>query len=246
LVLNFFGRFIVLVTLLFIQPQPILAATLLTISDNLVLKEVNDKVQDTNFFSNENTIELPQGRHTLLVKYKDVFEDLDFAEERLVESDPFIIEFSLTNEKALLLSTPEIKNLTAAERFSHMPEIVLTTQAGQSLALDLMKYEDYKLAKQVNLAVNQLVTQQPTATTLHNNLVESTSTAVQTSYDSSEVAVQEAINRKNIKIDTEVNLNQTFNKEVTNHISTVPMLKYWWKKASNEEKQDFIHFINSQ
>jgi uncharacterized protein YccT (UPF0319 family) len=243
---NPLARFIAITTILIIQPQQLLAATSVTISDNLVLKEVNDKALDVGFFSSKSNVDLPQGTHTLLVKYKDVFEDLDFAEERLVESDPFIIKFTLNNEKSLLLSTPEIKNLAAAEQFSHMPEIILADQKGKSLVLELVKYDDYKLANKVNLAVNYLVSEQATEKPINDKVSDLAVTSEQTSFDSSEVDAQAAVNTKTNEIETKVNLNQAFNKQVTNHIKTGPMLKYWWKKASDEEKQDFIRFIKSQ
>jgi uncharacterized protein YccT (UPF0319 family) len=230
--------------IVFMSSPTAYAESFLTVSDNLILKQVNDKDVDVGFFSTQNKINLVKGEHILLVKYKDVFEDLDFAEERLVESDLFIIKFRIKSDQILLLTTPAIKNLTAAEKFSRMPEVTITNQKGKSLVLDLMTYDDYKLAKKVNMAVNSLVTSQ--ASDLQTNQKNVKTTVVdKTSYDDSEVDAQAAANKEIDAVDTNINLNQAFNNKVTNNIDTLPMLKYWWKKASDQEKQGFINFIKS-
>ena len=40
--------------------------------------------------------------------------------------------------------------------------------------------------------------------------------------------------------------SQAFNNKVINKVDTVPMLKYWWQKASKDEKEDFLKFINKK
>ena len=85
------GRFctIFACSLLFLLSHKTLAVTL-SVADNIELRELNDKRLDDGFFSgafsSHKNIQLSKGSHTLLIKYKDVYEDLDFAEERLIES----------------------------------------------------------------------------------------------------------------------------------------------------------------
>jgi uncharacterized protein YccT (UPF0319 family) len=133
----------------------ILAATV-NVSDNLIVSEVNDKTVDNSFISKKSSFELSQGNHALVVRYKDVFEDLDFAEERRVESQDFVVKFTITNQKELELSTIKIKNIAAADNFIKLPKLTLQDGQNNQLNLTLEKVADYKLAKQVNLAVNEL------------------------------------------------------------------------------------------
>lgn len=131
-------------------------AATLTISDNLVLRDVDDKAIEQGFLSNKKTITLSQGRHALVIKYEDVFEDLDFAEERLVKSDFFVVKFLVKEQQALILSTTKISDLAAAERFTKNPELILLDEAKQEIILTLEKLSDYKLAKQVTQVVTTL------------------------------------------------------------------------------------------
>ncbi|MFT7006154.1 MAG: hypothetical protein ACJAXJ_000656 [Colwellia sp.] len=137
----------------------ILAATV-NVSDNLIVSEVNDITVDNSFISKKSSFELSQGNHALVVRYKDVFEDLDFAEERRVESQDFVVKFTITNQKELELSTIKIKNIAAADNFIKLPKLTLQDGQNNQLNLTLEKVADYKLAKQVDLAVNALASNQ--------------------------------------------------------------------------------------
>ena len=244
--LNFLARLIIITPLFISYSQPALSATSITISDNLVLKAVNDKSVGFNFFSTSNKIDLPQGKHTLLVKYKDVFEDLDFAEERLIESEKFIIKLTLTNEKSLSLSTPKIKNLAEAEGFSNRPEIILNNSKGNPLVIELVKYDDYKLAQQVNSAVNDLVTSPLSAKEVASENIGSLMSLTEINNDSVQNSLIAASNTTVNQHQDRVNKDPTFNNKVTSHIKTMSMLKYWWKKATEQEKQNFVDFIENQ
>jgi uncharacterized protein YccT (UPF0319 family) len=144
----------------------ILAASV-KVSDNLIVSEVNDKSVEHGFIGNKSSFELPQGNHALIVKYKDVFEDLEFAEERLIESQDFVVKFTITDQKQLNLSTIKIKNLAGAEYFAKSPELTLQDEHDNLLNLTLEKVSDYKLAKQVDIVVNSLATKQVTQPKSH-------------------------------------------------------------------------------
>ncbi len=187
------------------------SAASLTISDNLVLRDIDDKAIEHGFFSQKKIIELSAGAHTLVLKYKDVFEDLDMAEERLVTSDYFVIKFTVENQQKLLLSTNKISNLSDAERFAQSPELTLFDEKKHSIVLVLQKLDDYELAKQVNNVLTRLT--------------ETEITPINVSTD-------------NNKHENE----QDFNDKVIEKVDVVPMLKYWWKKASDAEKEQFFDF----
>jgi len=228
--INSLGVFFAFSLILFF-PNHLFAATL-SIADNLVLRELDDKRLQNDFFINafsrENSIKLSKGSHTLLIKYKDVYEDLDFAEDRLVESELFIVKFTLTNQQTLKLMTPKIENLLAAENFSQSPEIILTDENDTVLFLQLEKHKDYLLSKQVEKVVTALPKNVVLIKeTKHGNLAEQADTINQV----------KAISKSE---------SQTFNEQVLTQTKSLPMLKYWWQRASDREKQKFILYTQGQ
>ena len=134
-----------------------LAATV-NVSDNLVVSAVNDKRIENSFLHNKSSFELNRGDHALILRYKDVFEDLEFNEERRVESQDFVVKFTITDQEQLELSTVKIKDLAAAEKFKRAPELQLKDGHDNQLSLSLEEVSDYKLAKQVDIAVSALAT----------------------------------------------------------------------------------------
>ncbi len=143
-----------------------LAATV-HVSNNLVVSEVNDREIESGFLDNEASFELAKGTHALVIRYKDVFEDLIVAADTVVESQDFIIKFTIAVQQKLKLSTVKINSLEAAERFSKSPRLQLVDSRNNQLEISLERVSDYKLAKQVDKAVhariNQNISPQATA-----------------------------------------------------------------------------------
>ena len=207
-----------------------ISAATLSVSDNLVLRELDDKRLSDGFFadafSNTAAIELSKGSHTLLIKYKDVYEDIDFAEERLVESEFFIVKFTLNEQQHLKLRTPDIKGLSAAEKFAQSPEIMLLDENAIALPLTLEKQSDYKLAKQVEKVVTALPIQS-------QKVNESNQVSLSNKHTGS-------VEQVNVNSTAE---KQSFNEQVLSKTQSLPMLKYWWQKASDKDKEDFILYV---
>lgn len=143
-------------SLLLVTFSTALSATTLTVAENLIVTEVNNKGVEHGFIGQKSNFTLGPGKHTLIVRFKDVFEDLDFAEEKMVESNPFAVSFLINKQQRLTLKTTKILNLKQAERFAKSPEIMLLDEKTQPLVLNLRSVEEYKIAQQVNLAVAQL------------------------------------------------------------------------------------------
>lgn len=154
-----------------------LIAATVNVSENLIVSEVNDKTVDNNFIGQKSSFELNQGNHALVVRYKDVFEDLDFAEDRVVQSQEFVVKFTITDQEQLKLSTIKINNLAGAESFAKSPNLELKDGHDNQLNLTLEKVDDYKLAKQVDIAVSSLASKQAVQT---NNTALTTASAVTT------------------------------------------------------------------
>jgi uncharacterized protein YccT (UPF0319 family) len=206
-------------------------ATKLVISDNLQLREINDERVNEGFFDSafnqDKAIVLQSGNNTFLIKYKDVYEDIDFAEERVVESELFIVKFNLVNQKKVILKTPEIKNLAAAERFSRTPEIILIDEHNQPIVLVLEKQSDYELAKQVEKAI--------TALPEHTSDIRSVTKGHEVDQLENTSSSPKSINSE-----------KEFSERVHQQAQNLPMLKYWWEKASAQEKKDFIEHVKGQ
>ena len=191
------------------------SAATLTYSDNLIIRDIDDQAIEYDLFSQQTTFELSSGHHTLVLKYKDVFEDLDFAEDRVVKSDYFVVKFTIKDQERLLLTTPKLIDLAAAERFVKSPELMLLDNKKKELILTLEKLGDYELAKQVTKVVTRI-------SALDDEVLINKQTS------------------KNTKLDNE------FNKKVMNEVDAVPMLKYWWKKATEKERASFLQFVNDK
>ncbi|TYK66954.1 DUF2057 domain-containing protein [Colwellia echini] len=203
-------------------PHIAIAATL-TLSDNLVLRDIDDKPIEKSFFSQQQTFELPAGEHVIVIKYKDVFEDLELGEERLVSSDYFVVKFSFNSQQSLALTTGNIKNLTAAELYVKSPVLTLRDENNRELPLVLETLNDYEMAKEVSkqLAISSTTSVAPTN-------VSPTTTLNSTQ-------------PKTISDNPSVNKVKT---QVSPEVDAVPMLKYWWQKASKQQKASFMQFIN--
>lgn len=198
-----------------------LQAATLTVSDNLIVSEIDDKSIKNGFFGNKLSFELGQGPHVLIVRYKDVFEDLEFAQDTVVESKKFVVKFTITDEQRLSLSTIEIKNLASAQSFSIMPELNLKNEHNKPLNIELEKVADYKLAKQVSLAV--------------------TTQASKQTINKSPAKVSAVITEKNT-VSQVIDIEKQSNNTLT-QVNSLAMLKYWWRNASDDEKLYFKKHI---
>jgi len=196
-------------------------ATTLTVSDNLIVSEIDNTIVDHGFIGKKSTFSLKSGTHALILHYKDVFEDLDFAEDRVVKSKDFVVKFTMMGERQVSLSTVAIKNLAQAESFSKSPELVLQDEKNKQLKVELENVNDYKIAQQVDIAVNTYASKQAISNSKEPELVKT------------------SIERKPV-----ISLNQ--NEQTSNtliQVNSLTLLKYWWKNASDEEKKQFKQYI---
>jgi len=199
----------------------LLAATL-KVSDNLIVSEIDDLSVEHGFLGNKSVFELNQGSHTIILRYKDVFENLDFAEDRVVESKEFVVKFTLNEEQQLELSTITIKNLARAQSFSRAPKLILKNERNELLHVELQKVSDYKLAKQVDIAVSTFASKQTIQKPKDSALALSTT----------------------VKAPLASKVSQLKTSNTLIQVNALAMLKYWWQNASNEEKKHFKQYIN--
>lgn len=190
----------------------------LEVSDNLIVSKVDDKIVEHGFIGNKSSFKISQGEHALILRYKDVFEDLEFAEERVVESKDFVIKFALANETSLKLTTDKIKSLSQADKFANSPRLLLTDEKNNQVKIEFVDVSDYQISKQVNIAVASLS---------ETKAISSQSIPAENSL----VTSQKSISTPQSSI-TSINVN------------SLTMLKYWWENASELEKEHFKRFTN--
>jgi uncharacterized protein YccT (UPF0319 family) len=190
-------------------------ATTFNVSDNLIVSEIDNKIVEHGLLSKQSTFTLNPGKHVIVVYYKDVFEDLDFAENRVVKSKDFVAKFSVTEETHLELTTIPIKNLAQAESFSKSPLLLLTDGNKGEIHIELENINDYRIAQQVNIAVDKAIVEQ---TSIANNLTTT-----------------------NISSPSPVKTQSVSNTLI--QVNALTMLKYWWQNTSSEERESFKQHI---
>jgi len=228
-----------IITMLLLLLSFVSSATTIEVAKNLEIKEVNDKPFSEGFFSNNKSIKIPaeqlnqQTTQTIVVRYKDVFEDFELGQDRVVETEYFVIKFALDKQSVLKLKTTTINDISEAESFVSKPEVMLVSNNGVSIPLELETYADYKLKREVTKVVATLpidVSDKPLSPKAEEKI------AVAIDNDIADLDVRTETN----DID---NRSQEFTEKVMDKVNTLPMLKYWWQKASAKEKADFIAFI---
>ncbi|MBU2923413.1 DUF2057 family protein [Colwellia sp. 4_MG-2023] len=205
-----------------------LSAATLTVADNLIVTEIDNKAVEHGLLSKKSTFELNSGNYALIMHYKDVFEDLDFAENRVVKSKDFVVKLAVKEESNLNLDTVAIKNLAQAESFSQSPELILKDEKNKRINITLETLENYKMAQQVNLAVNTYVAKQ----TMQKKTVSSLE---------KNVAVTQSSTSLNDKVTVVQDSGNTLIQ-----VDALTMLKYWWQNASNEERNHFTQYMTSK
>ncbi len=211
--------------------SPTSSAATLTVSDNLIISEVDDKTIEHGFIGKKSTFTLNRGDHAVVVRYKDVFEDLDFAEDRVVESQDFVVKFSLAKEQQVKLTTPKIKNLSQAEHFAKAPELNLIDENNQPLVLELVEVADYKLARQVDLAVSSLADKTASKNAALPVEVNNATQVTATQAKQASATLQQSA---------------TTSSNTLTQVDSLTMLKYWWQTASSADKNQFKLFLKNK
>jgi uncharacterized protein YccT (UPF0319 family) len=209
------------------------SATTLNVSDNLTVTEINNKIVEHGLLNTKSTFVLSRGSHALVLHYKDVFEDLEFAEYRVVESKPFVVKFTVNKEVSLNLNTVVINNLAQAESFAKAPTLLLSDESQKEIEIVLTSVNDYKISQQVDIALNTYTSKQS------NENVKDTINLPTTNVD-------KAIQAKALSsiLATPTVIKKSGNTLI--QVNSLNMLKYWWQNASNEEKEHFKRHIAIQ
>lgn len=122
----------------------------LTIPENFQLLKVNGKEYSSSLFAKEVQLELTSGKHVLLLRYKEMFEDDDNDDHTTIKSPPFLLMFDIYNEPLQIKSVHFIDDSTA-RAYAKKPTVVLENTkkvkvASKSLLLSEFEQNQYRAA----------------------------------------------------------------------------------------------------
>lgn len=214
------------------------SATQLTISDNLMVKAMDGKKVETSFFDKNTKIDLSAGEHLLILKYEDIFENLEisFDTYETIKSDNFIVKFTVADQNRLKLSTPKIKNLAAAQAFIKAPKVILVDENNAALPLSYKSFARYQAAEK--LAQLKALTSEPVvamAASAPQVPIKPSLTMKQPMTVKPELSVKAMSPISPVKSTTLIPTSETPHP--------LTMLKYWWNNASAEEKAAFTLYL---
>jgi len=193
------------------------------VEDSLIVKEIDNKAFSHGFLSQKTKFSLAKGEHAVVIKYKDVFEDLDFGEEELVESALFVAKFNSNDQDVITIKTPKIRNLKVAKHYVKMPEVIVTDSKNNKLSVEHQTYSEYKTEQEVSTVLAHIAKVTPnTIKTQPVQLAKKSTTAIVIAAKVNKVLLKE---KKNI--------------QSSNRMNSLSMLEYWWQQASDEEKLAF-------
>lgn len=201
------------------------ANTLIVPAQFDVLK-VDGKNYDSSFFSVNQKIKLINGKHAVLLKYKELFDDPENDDHTTVKSEPFIVMFSMQGSPLELLSKVN-KDEEEARGFAENPLVRIVDSRGKEVGSKTMLLADYE-QKQFQVA---LLTQSQES----GNSVESRSN------------INDQDNSPSKKLTIPANTSTTIPSSAAGSSEPTPaleMLLYWWQQASEQQKQAFLSQLN--
>ncbi|MEA1888957.1 MAG: DUF2057 family protein [Pseudomonadota bacterium] len=219
------------------------AATLDTKSKIIVtrqlrLLEIDAEKHNTNLLNSGDTVvHVSPGYHEFTVRY-DKLWDIDYDNFDKLRSAPITVSISTQGGKSYRITHRVIESYKEAKTFSAKPEIfVVDADSGKKISTEAeglfvpgLKNTPARKPSSTNVSTAKPITSKTTATSnasLNNKEVTSISTTeIQPGKESSL-------------------LQNTGNPASTPTPAVLPMLQYWWGKASVGEKQQFNDWIQN-
>jgi len=101
-----------------------------------------------SFFESTTTVNLTNGKHVVLLRYNELFEDADNDDHVKVKSEPFVVIFNM-QDKPLFVVAKEFADERAARQFALSPNVSLktnnnTTHPSESLLLSQFETRQYQ------------------------------------------------------------------------------------------------------
>ncbi|WP_286268778.1 DUF2057 family protein [Thalassotalea hakodatensis] len=207
-------NFIVNLTFLYFVSVHAIASEI-KIPANIKVLQVNDTQYTASFFDRSTSYAISIGLNELHLQFKELVEDVENDDHTIIYSKPFVIIFTLKTAKDLTLLVPEFNSETQVRAYAKKPTILLVDRNQRNINHTLYDVKDYKSQQS-----NQF-----------NLTIHDKSTRL--------------ISQQDEKLPQQVT-EKSHSDSIHQFTDKMPleMLHYWWKKASTEQKVEFLDKVN--
>ena len=172
--------------------------------------KVNGDSFSRGLFESESKIPLSAGRHVILYRYSELFEDADNDDHVKIKSDPFVLVVDKANE-TIKVSSPKNQTEKQAREYAKLPSLTLVSTGGKKT-----EYQTFALADFEQQQYQSVLDTRPINKAM-----------------SAERAILPAQSAQSAQSAQKIN-----NSKVTQS-RALDMLNYWWQQASEQEKAAF-------
>ncbi|WP_371189225.1 DUF2057 family protein [Thalassotalea maritima] len=198
-------------------------ATSVVIPSSFAVEQVNGEDIAYSFLAKQRKFPLRAGNNSLVLKYEALFEDEFEDHHHNVRSKPFIVQFALKGDEALVLQYAIPVDVSAARQFATAPQVVLIDRNNHQQAIT-SKIESLSSYQQ---RLAQLIK--------HDNGIIVTENTASKVNEYNDIAPETNNKQQN---------QEEYQTNNAPEVKSLSMLKYWWQRATQQEKQAFIDFIN--
>ena len=204
---------------------------------------LDGKQIETNIFNHKSKLNLTTGTHKIAIRYHDMVEDKFSDSQSFIKSAPFIITLEVTGDYNFLL-TPEQTAIKDPKKFAKSPKVSISRGDKGSVSYKIEQTdfkEDTFLAKLFNPQSTTNVAQLSSeATGLSNN-----PTPTNISIETNDTSVQAINHNLNDNLNDGQILATAKNQQVAPE-QAEQMLQYWWLKADDKTRKEFMSWAISQ
>jgi uncharacterized protein YccT (UPF0319 family) len=176
---------------------------------------VDGNIYDPGLFSSKSQLKLKPGRHQLVIKYLE-FLEINSEDFEKVQSDPFMISFTVEAGKNYHIPFKNFRTVSAADSFATKPTVyVMEKSTNKAIEVE----HSYRVKDDAYLAGFESTSTNKTATATATTSKKTTGTSPPTA-QATKTQAAVATTQKNNK--------------------ALEMLHYWWQEADAEQKQIFL------
>lgn len=125
------------------------------IPDTMIVVKVDNKAESLSFFSQKSSYELSEGKHVLILKYKELFEDENEDDHVTLRSEPFVVLFHTKKEHNYILTHTQNMSEKQARKFALQPKINIQTEQGDNVNVLTKNLVDFEAQAMLNAMSNQ-------------------------------------------------------------------------------------------
>lgn len=120
------------------------AAAQLEIPETISVLKVDNKPKTLSFFSRSTTLDLAEGKHILLLQYKELFENVDEDDHVTIKSEPFVLLLSVNSGESYTLTHAMQTEEVNARKFSEAPTVSVTNKNKEEIKIYTQNLVDFE------------------------------------------------------------------------------------------------------